>query len=59
MTVTTASVDDGRRRADIRPGRRWRFAAGVSLLCVGFGIDAGLLVAWAVPVVWAATIDAR
>ena len=58
MTVTTASVDA------VVVGRTptWpalTFAAGVSLLCVGFGIDAGLLVAWVVPVVWAATIDAR
>jgi len=58
VTVTTASVDA------VVVGRTptWpalTFAAGVSLLCVGFGIDAGLLVAWVVPVVWAATIDAR
>ena len=58
MTVTTASVDDGVvGRTSTWPALT--FAAGVSLLFVGLGIDAGLLVAWAVPVVWAATIDAR
>jgi leader peptidase (prepilin peptidase) / N-methyltransferase len=58
VTVTTASVDA------VVVGRTptWpalTFAAGVSLLFVGLGIDAGLLLAWAAPVVWAATIDAR
>ena len=56
--MTTASVDDG------VVGRTWTwpalaFAGGVALLCVGLGVDAGLLVSWAVPVVWAATTDAR
>jgi leader peptidase (prepilin peptidase) / N-methyltransferase len=58
VTVTTASVDDGvGRRTSTWPALT--FAAGVSLLFVGLGIDAGLLASWAVPVVWAATIDAR
>jgi leader peptidase (prepilin peptidase) / N-methyltransferase len=58
VTVTTASVDDGVvGRTSTWPALA--FAAGVSLLCVGFGVDAGLLLAWAVPVVWVAAIDAR
>ena len=58
MTLTAASVDEG---VVGRPSS-WTalgFTAGVALLSVGFGLDAGVLVSWAVPVVWAATIDAR
>ena len=50
MTVTTASVDDdvAGRTSTLRA---LTFAAGVSLLSVGLGSDAGVLLAWALPVV--------
>ena len=57
MTVTTVVADGVGGQTSTWPAMA--FAAGVSLLFVGLGVDAGLLVAWVMPVVWAATIDAR